>query len=560
MNHPHSSFFPRGRYRRAIGLIGVVFFGALALMLTLAATLSYTATAQEEVDFGDAPEPTYPTTMAANGASHTVVTGFSLGALIDAEPDGQPSPNADGDDINLSDDEDGITFQSVLIPGLSTCIDVGLTNSAHIASPMLDGWIDFNVDGYWDPAAEHLWGGVSQPLTPGSNTLCFTIPPNASRGPTYARFRLSDGGNMLPEGPGSTPGEVEDYRVYIEFTKWEQPPTKKTEQDSCYWGWDEISIYNAPGEPGFPIVADDWECRDGRPVTDIHWWGSYAGWNDPEPPFTPPPTQLPSKFHIAIWTDVPKAPPDIPFSHPGELIKEWTVNRTDLNERYAGCDTYASAAETCFYYDFEIPSEDWFFQTPDKDHVYWLSIAAIYPNNEPPQQYQWGWLTRKPEWNDDAVRIFTPDAPKLGDFYVDGEPIETQEEGSWDTSFVLTSLPTEPQAPILNIEIGNTTDAKLSWSHVTTDIAGNAITVNRYYIYRDATPYQAPSATLLTTIDGPFAPGDIFSLDTGAIGNPSTNYYYYVRAAVTDKYGNDVLSDYSNHVGEFDFSLVPGSN
>jgi hypothetical protein len=64
----------------------------------------------------------------------------------------------------------------------------------------------------------------------------------------------------------------------------------------------------------------------------------------------------------------------------------------------------------------------------------------------------------------------------------------------------------------------------------------------------------------LTTIDGPFAPGDIFSLDTGAIGNPSTNYYYYVRAAVTDKYGNDVLSDYSNHVGEFDFSLVPGSN
>ena len=24
-----------------------------------------------------------------------------------------------------------------------------------------------------------------------------------------------------------------------------------------------------------PIIADDWECRDPRPVTDVHFWGSY---------------------------------------------------------------------------------------------------------------------------------------------------------------------------------------------------------------------------------------------------------------------------------------------
>jgi hypothetical protein len=540
-----------------MGIIGLLF--ALALVGALA--FSHVATAEEGEDFGDAPEPTYPTTRAFNGANHVVVQGFSLGPNIDSEPDGQPSLLADGDDIGAVDDEDGITFQSALIPGLEACIDANLTNTVQMANPMLDGWIDFDANGMWDPP-EHLWGGASQPLSPGSNILCFTVPPFASRGPTYARFRLSDGGGMLPDGPSTTPGEVEDYKVYIEFTKWDQPPTKKNEEDACYWGWDDVSIYGDAGEPGFPIVADDWECRDGRPVTDIHWWGSYEGWYDDDPPFDPPPPQYqPSQFHIGVWTDVPATGSE--FSHPGILLQEWIVNLSDLNEQYAGCDFYEGTMQnpdTCFYYDFEIPEGEWFFQDPDVDHVYWLSISAIYPNNELPSEYLWGWKTRKPEWNDDAVRIFAPDAPKVSDPYLDGEPIETAEEGSWDTSFVLTSLPTEPQAPVLDITIDTTpTDASLSWPHVTTDIGGNAITVNRYYIYRDTTPYKAPSATQYSIIDGPFVPGDVTFFDPGVIGSASQNYYYYVRAAVTDRYGNDVLSAYSNHVGEFDFTLVPGS-
>ncbi len=543
-------------------MVGVVLL-LLALTLIAALSVSHVVTAQEDLDFGDAPEPTFPTTMAGNGASHSILVGFSLGANIDSEPDGQPSLQADGDDINGSDDEDGIIFQSALIPGLQTCIDVFLTNSALVANPMLDGWIDFNGDGYWDPAVEHLWGGLSQPLTSGNNTFCFAVPLNASRGSAYARFRLSDGGFPQPDGPGPI-GEVEDYRVYIEFTKWDQPPTRKDETDECYWGWDEISIYGdgASGNPGYPIVADDWECRDARPVTDIHWWGSYEGWYDADPPYEPPPQQYqPSQFHIGIWRDVPAEPPNTPFSHPADLIWEWTVNRADLNEHYAGCDFYTTMQnpDTCFYYDFEIPNDEWFIQDPGQEHVYWLSIAAIYPGNEPPQQYRWGWKTRKPEWNDDAVRIQIPDAPRLGDAYIDGEPIETQDEGSWDTSFVLTSLPTEPSPPQVSIEITQTTDAKLSWRHVMTDTFNNPVTINRYYVYRDASPYQAPTATLLTTIDGPFAPGDVIHIDAGAVGNASPNYYYYVRAAISDKFGNDVLSAYSNHVGEFDFTLVPGT-
>ncbi len=561
MKHRHPPPFLSGVNRRALGIISAL---AALLILALIAQLAlmHHALAQEGEDWGDAPEPPYSTTMAFNGAHHLILPGFSLGPTVDSDPDGQPTLPADGDDVlDGSDDEDGITFQSALIPGLQTCIDATLTNTAGVQGAFLDGWIDFNANGMWEPH-EHLWNNTSQPLLAGSNILCFDIPAGASRGQTYARFRLSDGGGMMPDGPGPA-GEVEDYQVYIEFTKWDQPPTKKNPEDECYWGWDEVSIYGdgVEGNPGFPIVADDWECRDERPITDIHWWGSYEGWYDQEfPPGPPPPQYQPTQFHIGIWTDVPANPPDDPFSHPLELIWDSIVNLSDVNEKAAGCDNYTTmqSPDTCFYYEYKIPPEEWFIQNPG-DHIYWLSISAIYPGNEPPQQYLWGWKTRKPEWNDDAVRIFIPDAPKLNDPYIDGEPIETQEEGSWDTSFVLTSLPTEPRAPILSIAITNTVNAKLSWPHVQTDIAGNPITVNRYYIYRDTSPYQAPTATQLLTIDGPFTPGDVIHIDSSAVGNASQNYYYYVRAAVTDNYGGDILSAFSNHVGEFDFTLVPGS-
>jgi hypothetical protein len=50
-------------------------------------------------DFGDAPE-SYGTLLADNGARHSIVPGFHLGQRIDAEPDGQPTPDATGDDLN----------------------------------------------------------------------------------------------------------------------------------------------------------------------------------------------------------------------------------------------------------------------------------------------------------------------------------------------------------------------------------------------------------------------------------------------------------------------------
>ena len=61
----------------------------------------------DEFDFGDAPEfyldgtaTNYPTTLVNNGANHLIVQSVYLGAFVDAEPDGQPTTPANGDDID----------------------------------------------------------------------------------------------------------------------------------------------------------------------------------------------------------------------------------------------------------------------------------------------------------------------------------------------------------------------------------------------------------------------------------------------------------------------------
>lgn len=185
----------------------------------------------ETLDFGDAPTAaqsgfsnSYPTTLASNGARHTVV-GPSLGSARDAENDGQPTAAADGDDVNGSpDDEDGVT-----IPALKQGQVAVLTVNASAAAK-LDAWIDWNRDGDWNDAGEQVAANLglnasskapdmNTPANPavsaGNNTLNVNVPAGASLGTSYARFRLSTAGGLAVTGAASD-GEVEDYQVTIQ--------------------------------------------------------------------------------------------------------------------------------------------------------------------------------------------------------------------------------------------------------------------------------------------------------------------------------------------------------
>ncbi len=163
-------------------------------------------------DFGDAPDPTYPTLLASNGARHALGSGLFLGAGVDAEPDGQPDPNALGDDNDGNDDEDGVVFTSALVGGQTATVDVTASGSG-----LLNAWIDFNADGDWADPGEQIFTDVA--LVAGVNSLNFAVPVTPPDR-TYARFRFSSLGGLSFDGPAPD-GEVEDYAFgKIDGSKW----------------------------------------------------------------------------------------------------------------------------------------------------------------------------------------------------------------------------------------------------------------------------------------------------------------------------------------------------
>jgi len=146
-------------------------------------------------DFGDAPDPGYPTLFASNGAWHPIVAGLCLGSAIDEELDGQPTAGADGDDANGAADEDGVTFGAMRVGQLAASVTVNVQGAPDGAK--LDAWIDFDGDGCWGGAWERIAYGT--PVVEGDNVITFDVPSWAADGTTYARFRLSTPGNL---GPG----------------------------------------------------------------------------------------------------------------------------------------------------------------------------------------------------------------------------------------------------------------------------------------------------------------------------------------------------------------------
>src|SRR5690606_22059022 len=95
-------------------------------------------------------------------------------------------------------------------PFVSTPITVNVSRAG-----LLDAWIDFNRDGDWSDPGEQIFANTV--LVAGVNQLAFQAPPGSqvdSLQSTFARFRVSSNGGLLPTGIAED-GEVEDYSVFI---------------------------------------------------------------------------------------------------------------------------------------------------------------------------------------------------------------------------------------------------------------------------------------------------------------------------------------------------------
>ena len=207
--------------------------------------------------------------------------------------------------------------------------------------------------------------------------------------------------------------------------KWSQPP-------------DMVIGVNIQSTEPQPIVADDWRCLDPMPVTDVHFWGSYIGWetNTPEPSLPPPGI---NGFVIRIYKDVPAG---LSYSHPGDILYEVPID--DFKEEYFASILLPDRTyEHKFYYSLDLPEP--FVQ--EEGTIYWISIAAIMlPDN----QFPWGWETCDPEfhfmdnacwWVDGDWKELKPGEPPIPAWYT---------HSTVDMAFELTvpPLPPPPLEPV----------------------------------------------------------------------------------------------------------------
>lgn len=167
-------------------------------------------------DFGDAP-------MSYGSARHEInvlkddATGqylkyIYLGKKVDQEPDVLISTKAQGDDSSESDDEDGVSFPS-LVAGSTAEIPVEVTAKGE-SYGILNAWFDWNGDGDFNDAEEKASGTPMAVYSTGTYVLSVDIPADANtEQPTFARFRI--GANSGSSAPNAW-GEVEDYEIVIQ--------------------------------------------------------------------------------------------------------------------------------------------------------------------------------------------------------------------------------------------------------------------------------------------------------------------------------------------------------
>jgi len=198
------------------------------------------------------------------------------------------------------------------------------------------------------------------------------------------------------------------------WVKWSQLP------DMTPNGYDFSSELLVPS-----TVADDFQCNDPRPVTDIHWWGSYYTTgsasvdhnsdNYLDPSFASPgaPPVMPNivaGFNITFYADVPAGvDPNMPFSHPGAVLG--TTQLVDMSavgsnlhgtiDRNVNSVVGDDGDEAVWQYNVELPVP--FEQVLDT--IYWISIQAVNLDAiQNPNSVQWGWHESLDHWNDAAVQ------------------------------------------------------------------------------------------------------------------------------------------------------------
>lgn len=170
-------------------------------------------------DFGDAPVSygcaEHEINVMKDPETNEYRNFIYLGNSVDADSACLFSAGADGDNLNGTDDEDGVTFPT-LSRGASDTIRISATVKDH-GFGMLNAWFDWNGDGDFADTGEQVNKNPVAVFSGGTYRILVTVPDSAIIArPTFARFRI--GSNSGPSGKNGW-GEAEDYRVTINENK-----------------------------------------------------------------------------------------------------------------------------------------------------------------------------------------------------------------------------------------------------------------------------------------------------------------------------------------------------
>jgi len=149
------------------------------------------------------------------------------------------------------------------------------------------------------------------------------------------------------------------------------------------------------------ILADDWQCSETGPVTDIHVWGS---WLQDTPGVI-------NEVRVSIHENIPEDPtnPDS-YSQPGALLWAQSFGASQL----AIIDPWGSGDQGWYdpatgvvnpddhhnFHQINIDNiTDPFIQ--DVGEIYWLSVSLTVEDD--PTGPQWGWKTSQDHFMDNAV-------------------------------------------------------------------------------------------------------------------------------------------------------------
>ncbi len=193
-----------------------------------------------ELDFGDAPDPSYPSLLASNGARTYDLTTFWLGF-----PDLPPSSETEANIVDRDELDDGLISSSATTGSVFATFQVVKSEDAASGVVYFNLLADSNNDGQWQDftgaggaVQEWVVRNFALTMNPGDvRTVDAIMPLSGSDFELWIRAMVT--GKPIPEGDypqgwdGTYPfgndkaiGEVEDY--YFGFTFFITPPPKRT--------------------------------------------------------------------------------------------------------------------------------------------------------------------------------------------------------------------------------------------------------------------------------------------------------------------------------------------